>query len=333
MLIHFSGDDDASFARLLSQMEANIRNADFYNDVLERRGKAVGLAAPYAPLRLDPARYRSDPYARLVTPKPARSKMWALTYDRYQPFEGFLCQDIQTDPRNFYAEKTSFGYFAEPFRYLAAKQNGVTWMSVTPHEIETMRGPIAQAHGSVVALGLGLGYFPFMASLRSEVKSVLAIERDPSDIALFHERLLPFFPHPEKISVRQMDAFAFLKEGEPFDFLFADLWHQAADGLPLYLRLKKFERNHPQAVFSYWIEPSLLALLRRALIILMDEEKRGAKDESYLKAITPSDELINELHFALKGQVISSFGEAMAFLSDGSLRALAGALNPSPKDR
>ena len=37
--------------------------------------------------------------------------------------------------------------------------------------------------------------------------------------------------------------------------MFADLWHDAADGLPMYERLKKMEVPGPE--YRYWIEKTL----------------------------------------------------------------------------
>ena len=81
---------------------------------------------------------------------------------------------------------------------------------------------------------------------------------------LFQEELLPQFPNGEKITVVQDDAFTFAEKRLPdfgADFVFVDLWHDTADGAEMYLRMKKFERR-TGAPFAYWIEPSIVALIR-----------------------------------------------------------------------
>ena len=121
-----------------------------------------------------------------------------------------------------------------------------------------------RANGQVVAMGLGLGYFAFRASEKPEVARVTVVERDPDVIALFQEELLPQFPNGEKITVVQDDAFTFAEKRLPdfgADFVFVDLWHDTADGAEMYLRMKKFERR-TGAPFAYWIEPSIVALIR-----------------------------------------------------------------------
>lgn len=71
-------------------------------------------------------------------------------------------------------------------------------MSVTPNEIETMRAPIARAHGRVLTFGLGIGYFAFMAASKADVESVTVVEREAAVIRLFTRLLLPQFPCAQK---------------------------------------------------------------------------------------------------------------------------------------
>ncbi|MBQ2947766.1 MAG: hypothetical protein IJD94_02170, partial [Clostridia bacterium] len=114
------------------------------------------------------------------------------------------------------------------------------------------------------AMGLGLGYFAFMASEKPEVESVTVIERDETVIRLFEKHLLPQFPYREKIRIVCADAFDYARTrlGGSADFVFVDLWHDVSDGAEMYLRMKLLERHAPQAEFAYWIETSIRAFLR-----------------------------------------------------------------------
>lgn len=59
---------------------------------------------------------------------------------------------------------------------------------------------------------------------------------------MFEEIIIPNFPNKEKIIVIKDDALAFLRKnqkGEQYDYLFADLWHNADDGLELFVTLKE----------------------------------------------------------------------------------------------
>ena len=150
------------------------------------------------------------------------------------------------------------GYFTRPFAYPVLTENGREWMTATPNEINTIRPAAEAAHGHVLTLGLGLGYFAFHALLNPRVERVTAVERSADAIRLFRERILPAFPHPECLTILQADAFAAapaLYRSGQYDFVFADLWHDVADGLPMYERLKKMEVPGPE--YRYWIEKTL----------------------------------------------------------------------------
>ena len=58
-----------------------------------------------------------------------------------------------------------------------------------------------------------------------------------------------------------------------FDHVFADLWHDPSDGLEMYRKLKKFESLSPRTQFDYWIEPSILSLLRHIIYRRITDEK------------------------------------------------------------
>lgn len=210
--------------------------------------------------KLDPIPYLLDEYCKTIrfpTQKIGKWETMTSTYTAYEPFawrDPILLPDFREIPQ--------IGYFEQDFHFPAIHENGVEWMSVKPNEVETMREPIKRSHGRVLTLGLGMGYFTFHASQKEDVRSVTVIERDPDVIALFKEHILPQFPHKEKIKLLQADAFAYMEKELPkasFDYIFADLWHDASDGLEMYMRLKRLEGNIPT---DYWIEDSLLSYLR-----------------------------------------------------------------------
>ena len=116
---------------------------------------------------------------------------------------------------------------------------------------------------------------------------------------------MPQFSHPEKVKILRADALDYAAtdaKRENFDFVFADLWHDTGDGLPLYLQLKKEERTDRRTTYAYWIEDQLLAALR-ALVFegLVTAGEATAED----------------------GRSIRSMAELTYLLSDENLRALA----------
>ena len=179
-----------------------------------------------------------------------------LGYASYRPYELFVADDLRAYPDG--AVLPVLGYFARPFAYPVLTENGREWMTATPNEINTIQPMAEAAHGHVLTLGLGLGYFAFHALLNPRVERVTAVERSADAIRLFRERILPAFPRPEHLTILQADAFpaapALYRSGQ-YDFVFADLWHDAADGLPMYERLKQMEVPGPE--YRYWIEKTL----------------------------------------------------------------------------
>lgn len=219
--------------------------------------------------RIETAPYQENPYYRTIRIPEAAEGGWQLAWQGYQPYELFLRDDlILTDDLR---QIPAIGYFTEAFTYPSVLQDGREWMSIKPSEIESSQAAVDGAFGRVVTFGLGLGYFAFMASEKPEVESVKVVELDPAVIALFRQHLLPQFPHRNKISVIQADAFDFLEHGmaeiQP-DFVFMDIWHDISDGAPLYVRARPYESRYPHTRFTYWIDRSL----KCSLIDFLEEE-------------------------------------------------------------
>lgn len=247
--------------------------------------------------RLSPDVYLNDAYTRTVRFSELSVGRWHFTHGEYLAYEPFVCgHPVLTSD---FREIPQLGYFDSTFRFPSVTENGVEWMTVTPNEVETMREPIAQAHGRVLTYGLGLGYFAFHASRKSEVESVTVVERDTELIGLFREQILPQFPQKEKLHIVSGDAFDFTERqmvSGQFDCAFVDLWHDQSDGLPLYLRMKRLESRFPGTDFSYWIEPTILSSLRH---------------------------MVTDRIFDGEGAEIRSFEEIRTMLSDAYLRNLA----------
>ncbi|MBQ3743744.1 MAG: hypothetical protein II858_07810 [Bacteroidales bacterium] len=212
--------------------------------------------------RLDTALYKNDPYYRNIRIPALDRDGWSLAWQDYQPYELFLRDDlILTDDLR---QIPAIGYFPEPFSYPSVLQDGREWMSIKPSEIESSRPAVEAACGRVVTFGLGLGYFAYMAARKPDVTSVTVVERDPAVLTLFREHILPQIPEREKIVLVQDDAFDFLERrmaAAAPDFVFMDIWHDIADGTPLYVRAKQFETRFPHTRFCYWIGRSLRCAL------------------------------------------------------------------------
>ena len=235
---------------------------------------------------LDVNAYRRNPYLlRIHFPEKALGD-WQFKWLSYAPYQLFPCGHTRLTDQG--REIPAIGYFSQRFSYPAVLENGREWMTVTPNEIETMAPDLQAAQGRVAVLGLGLGYFAFMAAQKKSVSAVTIVEREAAAIALFQAHLLPQFPEKEKITVCAGDALDFLGRSPddwPFDYVFIDLWHDVGDGLPLYLRCRQLAARFPRTRFHYWIEQDLLIFLRG--LLLEDDPALGALSLPQLQRLAP----------------------------------------------
>ena len=177
--------------------------------------------------------------------------------------------------------KMSLGYFTKDYDYPTISLYDQEWMSLNPHEIRTMEMPIQVAKGKVLTLGLGLGYFAYMVHLKEEVKEVYIVEMDLELIKLFQKHLLPLFPYKEKIHIIKADALVYIDQinDRDYDFIFADLWHDVSDGLPIYIKLQERFSKFTYTKRHYWIENSLITYLRLLLIGVIKDEYYKVENE------------------------------------------------------
>lgn len=301
--------------KLLEVLDENIARAEFENEFLINHLCEDFLDEDIA--ILEPEEYLNNPYYKEVVPKPAKRGKLELFLDHYEARQMFLYDEVKVDES--FSEISSIGCFLQDFPFLALKEGDHIWMSATPHEINTMREPVEMAKGKVLVLGLGLGYFPFMVLKKEGIESVTVIENNPEIVSLFKELLLPFFPNKEKLRIIEGDAFEHFESSSQYDFVFADLWHQPREGLDMYLRLKSKEQKGP--IYAYWVEKSILCLLRRAAIIVLDEVNNGATAKDFENEENEDDRLINSVYRYLKKRKFE-FG-----LLDDDLKAMASNLS------
>lgn len=265
--------------------------------------------------------YKNDEYFKIVRPKEFKNKSYHLYYKNYDKYECFIYDESKITSE--YKEINKIGCFKDSFKFLALDKDDVTWMSVIPHEINTMKNDIKDAKGNVLIYGLGLGYFLFSITNKNEVKSIKVIEKDKNIIDIFNKNLFPFFKNKEKIEIINDDAFCFNKKikSNEFDYIYTDLWHDPLDGLEIYHKLIREEKEN--IIYRYWIEKTILSYLRRIVVSLFIEEIEGYSDKEYLN--NPKDyetKLINSLHFYLKPIVFDSFDKINNLLKDASLKEL-----------
>lgn len=214
---------------------------------------------------MDPAPFLTDAYFQNVKIKPQKRGKWELKTEALRPFEAFVRDDfVITGDRRMIPR---IGFFKEAYRFPAVLEDGREWMTLLPNEMVTTWPALKKAHGRVLTFGLGLGYFTYHAAENPEVESVTVVDISPDVIALFKEQILPQFPHKEKVRLVCADAFRFAdtEMAGNFDFVFADIWHDAGDGKELYLKMKEYESKHPDIDFTFWLEDTIKCYLDESL--------------------------------------------------------------------
>ena len=217
--------------------------------------------------------YLANPYLTKLKSLSFSKNDWALTNKTIKAYTLFPYEE-EYHYGSDYLLKMSLAFFDQDYIYPSISLYGNEWMSLNPYEIRTMETPILLAKGKVLTLGLGLGYFAYMAHLKEEVKEVHIVEMDKGLIDIFYEYLLPLFEHPEKIHIHKADAFHFIESinDKDFDFIFSDLWHDVSDGLPMYIKLKQSLNRFKYTQCLYWIECALVTYLRTLVIGVMKDE-------------------------------------------------------------
>ena len=270
---------------------------------------------------LNPNDYLSNEYYKNIKVKEINFNGYHLYYKKYLPYEIFIYDDIKEV--NF-KEINRIGYFKEEFNLLSIDKNDETWMLISPHEINTMKDYISKMKGNCLIYGLGLGYFPYMLSLKEDVSKITILEKDPSIIKLFKENIFPLFKNKEKIEIIECDAVEYSdnlkKNNIHYDYHFIDLWHNQLDALEFYLYFKKNEIEND--TYFYWIEDSIMCYIRRMLITLFIEYKEGFNEKNYKKASTFEDKVINSLYFYLKNNEFNTMDDIYSLLSKESIKTI-----------
>ena len=207
---------------------------------------------------LDAKKYENDPYYKNIRLENIKDGNWELRWESYAPYRAVICDDMILNPD--FSEIPPLGFFTEEFSFPAVLEDGNEWMTLTPVDLDTCTEAIDAAHGKVVTFGLGLGYYAYMVSEKTEVESITVIEKSPDVIRLFKDHILPQFPNRDKVRIIEADAFEYADEH--FDLAFVDTWRDASDGAPMYEKMKALEHLSQSTRFMYWIESFLISRLR-----------------------------------------------------------------------
>lgn len=284
---------------------------------------------------LDIKDYINDRYYLDIKPKEVKIKMndnsYHLYYKYYKPFNYFLYDEIKVKDKD-YKEINSLGYFNTPFKYLVLDKNDETWMSIIPHEINTMKEDISKIKGNIVVYGLGLGYFIYLASLKEDVNKIIVIEKDIEIINIFNKYLLPLFNNKskDKIIILNDDAFSFnetklvnnkhIANNILINYCYIDIYHNPLDALSSYIRFIRNESTNSNITYLYWIEDSIICYIRRIIISIFEEALSSYDDKDYIDNDDYLNNFINKLYFYLKTLTYTSFNDVISLLSKESIK-------------
>ena len=267
----------------------------------------------------------SDPYYGVLKGLSLKENHLSLSMKKVRPGELFPYSGYEAGPSPYFEERPSFAYSLKGFSYPVFSKDGRPWMSLVPHEIKTMEKAIKECEGEVLTYGLGMGYFAYRACLKGNVSRLTVVESDPEILSFFKKHLLSSFPRGKLILI-EGDALRYARscpKGK-YDYLFADIYHDAQDGLPLYIALKRCEGAAKSS--EYWIEDDLLVYFRRYLIAYLleqaDPKSSGKGDGPYLEGSDFPSRLFRAIHFALKDRAIESESDVSYLLNDDSIKDL-----------
>lgn len=208
--------------------------------------------------KIDITPFKEDPYYKNIRFPDAKSGKWEFRTLTLAPYEAFVAGDPDVLPDGRMIPR--IGFFEKAFSYPAVLEDGREWMTLLPNETITTEPALREASGRVLTYGLGLGYFVYRALLKPEVTSVTVVEKSRDAMGLFREFLLPQFPGDKELILLEDDAFSYAETKAPlgnFDFIFADIWHDAGDGPEMYRRFKALEHLTPGAKHAYWLEDTI----------------------------------------------------------------------------
>ena len=128
-----------------------------------------------------------------------------------------------------------------------------TWMSLTPHEIESQEPACRYARGHTAVMGMGLGWISLNVALNPAVTRVTVVERDPQMLAFFQTLGVLTQVAPEiqsKIHLVEADALMWVPD-EPVDFLYADIWRDLGEANAL-ADVRAMQRQVQAQTVYYW---------------------------------------------------------------------------------
>ena len=229
---------------------------------LARQGFAEFDTCDPPSLFLSADAWEKTPYHSHIDLSRISSHHFSYEKDLIRGNELFNADAIQKDPHRELNDYMKLRAMDRDFEAVYLYQDDQDWMMDAPSEAFTNDPYAAKAHGCVLTLGLGIGYFLYMCTLNPQVKEITVVERSQDVIDLFRQDILPQFHTSLPIHFICADAFAFWKEENlrNYDYIYADIWQSSDDGLACIHRLLQ-QYNPPFDETDFWIEDSCYEIM------------------------------------------------------------------------
>lgn len=237
-----------------------------------------GPAENWPSLFLSPEVMKKNPYLQAIALPEGTYGDFSLERIILDPGYLFSVEALQKDPERRLNEWLKLRALPEEAETIQLYQKDEPWMLAAPGEFLTNDPPARKAHGRVLTMGLGIGYFVFMAMRNPAVTSITVIEQSPAVIALFETLLRPQFPAVLPLQIIQADARDWFRAEvlQDYDYCYVDLWQSSEDGLDLMEQL--LERCCPAPeTCDFWIEDSCLEPMRALLVLAFAELLQGSR--------------------------------------------------------
>ena len=202
------------------------------------------------------AEFIENPYLKNINLDNVKVGEITLEKELYKPFEFAIMDEPKQD--SSLMRKYTVGVFDRPAFTYVLKNDQFVWMSINPMEVKTAAPAIKKATGSVLVLGGGLAYYPYMISLKEDVSSIHIVETNEDVYEILDKYILPQFPN-NKVKLIKSDAYDYINNTEEkYNTVYIDIWQDNVQGFEDYKKFVKFENKFPKARFDYWLEGSLL---------------------------------------------------------------------------
>jgi hypothetical protein len=172
-----------------------------------------------------------------------------------------------------------------------------TWMSLTPHEIESQELGFRHAFGNMVIMGLGMGWIAANSAMNSRVTQVTVVERDLDVIRLFRDsgasESLPGAAQ-QKIVIVNADALEWRPDSTTcVNFLYADIWLHLAESEAMGQVRRMQDNIHAEKIYFWGQELAIYSAIKRisegTAAITADAIRQAVNDVIGLPLLVPHD--------------------------------------------